>query len=289
MPGSRSLTMSPDDAVVRASAPHGMSVENLTPTIGSIIHGIDLRDEMTDDVFEFLDRTLVERKVLFFNEQDITATQHIAFARRWGELEVEPLVESDPEHPELLVLRRKNRKAPPENCWHSDGAWRELPPMGAVLRAKIVPKIGGDTIWADMSAAYDELPDWLKDAIEGRSAVNSFHRHLGLAHSQAVESGMYPPQTWPVARTHPVSGRRIIYVNPSSTSHIEGLSASDSNMILEALFKHCIKPEYQVRFKWKPNSVAFWDNRSTQHYALSDYGSALRVMERVGIRGAPPV
>lgn len=177
-----------------------------------------------------------------------------------------------------------------ENNWHSDVTWREAPSLGSILRAIEIPATGGDTLFANMEAAYDGLSPKLQEWVCGLTAVHDiarvFAKRLGRSLEELHEK--YPPQRHPVVRTHPETGRRSIYVNTGFTSHIEGLTRKESDWLLEHLYSQAARPEYQCRFVWQPNSIAFWDNRAAQHYAASDYFPAVRVMERVTVAGDRP-
>jgi taurine dioxygenase len=178
-----------------------------------------------------------------------------------------------------------------ENIWHSDVTWRQIPALGSVLRALAVPEIGGDTLWADMTAAYDGLPEDVRQRIEGLTAVHDFAGSFGRNMEPTKLAAMraqFPAVEHPVVRTHPETGRRAIYVNEIFTSHMVGLEPDESHELLTLLCAQARVPEYQCRFHWEPNSIAFWDNRSTQHYAVSDYWPQPRVMERVTVVGTVP-
>ncbi|MGW8064026.1 TauD/TfdA dioxygenase family protein [Streptomyces ziwulingensis] len=260
-------------------------------TIGAEIRGVDLTRPLGAALREELNRALLEWKVLFFRGQHLTSDQQRAFAGHWGELETNPLLATGPS--EDVVRFDKGDTATPtyENVWHSDVTFRERPALGAVLQLREVPPFGGDTMWADMAAAYDNLPQEVKDRIDGARAVHDFipgfARFYGperlVPHQEAL-----PPVEHPVVRTHPETGRRMLFVNTSFTTRITGMDRDESDRLLRFLFQQAHVPEYQVRFRWQPGDVAFWDNRATQHYAVGDYGSDRRVAERVAIEGDRP-
>lgn len=261
------------------------------PCLGAEVQGLDLREPLDAEVAAELERALVEYKVLFFRDQDISKAQHADFARHFGELEVHPFIEQG-ETPEIVRFVKDEEVVGVENNWHSDVTWREIPSLGSVLRAYEVPSVGGDTLWTDMEAVYEGLADDLKEAIEGRVAVHDFVHTFGLALTEAQRAEKreeFPPAHHPIVRTHPVSGRRCVYVNPIFTSHVEGLEPAESDALLKRLYQETEVPEYQVRFRWAPHSIAFWDNRSSQHYASSDYWPQARVMERLTIIGDKPI
>lgn len=273
----------------------GLSFERLeavpqAPCLGAEIRGVDLSKPMDDVLRGEIERALVEYKVLFFRDQSISQAEHAAFAKHFGELEVHPFL-PEGEAPEVIRFAKDADVVGVENNWHSDVSWREVPSLGSVLRAYEVPAVGGDTLWTDMEAVYEGLPEDLKKEIEGRIAVHDFVYTFGLALSdeeRAEKRKQFPPARHPIVRTHPVSGRRCLYVNTIFTSHVEGLPEDESRDLLKRLYHEIEVPEYQVRFRWEKNSVAFWDNRSTQHYASSDYWPNERVMERITIIGDRP-
>lgn len=266
-------------------------VSPLTPAIGAEISGIDLREPLSGAALAALRRALLDWKVLFFRDQEITRAQHIAFARRFGELEVHPLTPRDQPDPEVLRIVHNEDFRGMENIWHSDVTWRPEPSMGSILRAIDLPETGGDTLFADMGAAYDGLPEELKESVCKLTAVHDFLHAFGRLipkekHEETRKE--HPPQEHPIIRTHPETRRRLIYVNAAFTDHIKGLSRAESDKLLKFLYARARVPEYQCRFRWRRNSIAFWDNRICQHYAVSDYWPHRREMERVTICGDRP-
>ncbi|WP_019324248.1 TauD/TfdA dioxygenase family protein [Streptomyces sp. TOR3209] len=260
-------------------------------TIGAEIRGVDLSRPLGAELREELNRALLEWKVLFFRAQHLTSAQQRAFAGHWGPLETNPLLAAGSS--EDVVRFDKGEGAVPtyENVWHTDVTFRERPALGAVLQLREVPPFGGDTMWADMAAAYDNLPQEVKDRIDGARAVHDFIP--GFARFYGPErlipyQALFPPVEHPVVRTHPETGRRMLFVNTSFTTHITGMDRDESDRLLRFLFQQAHVPEYQVRFRWQPGDIAFWDNRATQHYAVGDYGSERRVAERVAIEGDRP-
>ncbi|MEU9022047.1 TauD/TfdA family dioxygenase [Actinomadura sp. NPDC048394] len=259
-------------------------------TIGAEIPDIDLSLPLDDEVLTELRRALLEYKVLFFRDQHLTGPQHAAFARHWGEPQIHPFLPKA-DSPEVVRLAHDAESPGVENIWHSDASFTRTPPFGSILRAVQVPDIGGDTMWADMAAAYDGLPDDVRRAIDGLTATHDFTQSFGklMSDDQLAEARKKnPPVQHPVVRTIPETGRKLIYVNRVFTAHIDGVSEADSAELLDILIDQARHPEYQVRFHWKPGSIAFWDNRVTQHYALCDYYPRPRVMERVTIIGDQP-
>lgn len=267
-------------------------VKPLSPIIGAEIIGVDLRGPITEEVRSELNRALLEWKVIFFRNQQITSEQQKAFARLWGELEVHPFYSNmQGDSKEIIRFARDKKQSGNENIWHADVTFRREPALGSVLRLVEVPPVGGDTLWADMGAAYDNLPKAIQERIEGLQAIHDFtpaFSHTMSPEELAVRQAEFPPVEHPVVRTHPETGRKTLFVNPSFTTQIVGLEYEESEQLLQYLFRQAQIPEYQVRFHWEANSVAFWDNRATQHYAVSDYYPYSRKAERATIVGDRP-
>ncbi|NGO10285.1 taurine dioxygenase [Streptomyces sp. HC44] len=260
-------------------------------TIGAELRGVDLSGPLEPALREELNRALLEWKVLFFRGAHLTSAQQREFARHWGELETNPLLATG--STEDVVRFDKGSSGTPtfENIWHTDVTFRERPALGAVLQLREVPPFGGDTMWADMAAAYDNLPAEVKDRIDGATAVHDFipgfARFYGPERLAPFQDA-FPPVEHPVVRTHPETGRRLLFVNASFTTRITGMERGESDRLLSYLCRQAHVPEYQVRFHWQPGDVAFWDNRATQHYAVNDYAPHRRVAERVAIEGDRP-
>ena len=281
-----------------------MQVEQLTCAIGAEVMGVSLADAARDDaLFAEIKAALLRHKVLFLRNQDISRADHVAFARRFGELEDHPVAGSDPEHPGLVRIY-KTPDAPIdryENSWHTDATWREKPPFGCVLRCVECPPVGGDTMWANMAEAYARLPEHVKAQIAGLRARHSIEASFGAAmpiEKRLALKAQYPDAEHPVVRTHPETDEKILFVN-AFTTHFTNYHTpervrfgQDANpgaaLLLNYLVSQAFIPEYQVRWRWQPNSMAMWDNRSTQHYAVMDYPPCHRKMERAGIIGDVP-
>jgi taurine dioxygenase len=266
-------------------------VRPLGATLGAELSGISLADDLPDAAVAELRRALIDHKVLFFRDQPLTAGQHVAFARRFGDLEVHPFIASNPEHPELVRFEKSTDVGGYQNGWHSDVSWRETPSLGAVLHAVAVPPTGGDTLFADMAAVYEGLPDDLRTKIDDLVAIHDFTQVFGHTIKADARDEMrqkYPAVEHPVVRTHPESGRRLLYVNRFFVSAIKGLGVDEGRALVDRLCRYTELPEYQCRFQWEPDSVAFWDNRAVQHYACSDYWPDVRIMERASIVGDRP-
>ena len=279
-----------------------MKVEQLTCTIGAEVSGVHLGDASRDaGLANEIKALLLQHKVLFFRDQDITRAEHVAFARHFGELEDHPVAGSDPDHPGLVQIYRSDKRENYENSFHTDGQWREAPPMGCVLRCIECPPVGGDTIWVDMVQAYGNLPDDIKKKIDGLKVKCSIEHSFGAAMPEEKRRALgmeHPMVEHPVVRTHPETGEKILYVCGFAT-HFANYHTPDNvrygqdktpgaSLLLNYLTSQAAIPEYHVRFRWKPNSVAMWDNRCTQHYAVQDYWPAPRKMERTAIIGDKP-
>jgi len=260
-------------------------------TVGAVISGCRLSGELPDSVISELRRALLDYKVLLFRDQSLSAAEHLAFAGRFGELETHPFIPPNPEHPELVRFEKSADVGGYENGWHSDVSWRECPSLGAILHAIDVPPTGGDTLFSDMGAAYDGLEAGLQARIDGLVAVHDYARAFGHQVSDEDKQQMrerFPAVEHPVVRTHPETGRKLLYVNRFFVDHIVGLGPDESTALIDLLSKQAELPEYQCRFQWEAGSVAFWDNRAVQHYAASDYWPDVRVMERASIVGDRP-
>lgn len=282
-------------AVARPIPNAPFEIEPVCPTIGAEIHGLDLTRPMNPATFAALEAALIEHKMIYLRDQHITTAQHVAIGRMFGELEVHPFRASG-EFPEIMVLdNHKDNPVLSTDIWHSDTTFRECPTRYSILRCLRIPAVGGDTLWADMCAAYDGLSEIMKRTIDGLTAVHDFKNFRTLygpgeedqAKLRKMEK-LYPNPTHPVVRTHPVTGRKAIYVNPQFTLRIVGLNDDESEALLKLLYAQVHVPEYQVRLRWKPGTIVFWDNRSTQHYAANDYYPNRRHMERVAVVGDRP-
>ncbi len=267
----------------------------IAPALGAEIEGADLSRPLGDDVIAEIRKALNEYRVVFFRNQDITPEQHLEFARLFGDPVDYPMVKGLDDYPKIVpVVKLENETANFGGVWHSDTTYLAEPPMGAILVARELPPEGGDTMFANMVMAYDALSDGMKDMLSGLVGVNSSAK-AGVSKSrenrQKNMDDMPEPLTseHPIVRTHPETGEKVLYVNRGHTVGIKGMSDEESGPILECLFKHQRRPEFTCRFKWAPGSIAFWDNRSTQHYPLNDYHGLKRVMHRVTLAGDVPV
>jgi len=269
---------------------HHIAVQPVAGTLGAEIHNVNL-SQLNNAEFAEIRAALLEHQVIFFRDQPFSPVGHVAFARRFGDLEVHPFIPPNADNPELARFEKSADVGGYENSWHHDVTWRANPSMGAILHAIRVPAVGGDTLFSDMYAAYDGLDDDTKDRIATMTAVHDFMR----AFSRQVPAGRedefrarYPLVEHPVVCRHPNTGRKLLYVNTNFTSHIVGLDEDDSRDLLFRLCQQAHTIEHQCRFRWQNDSVAFWDNRAVQHYAASDYWPEVRIMERASIVGTRP-
>ena len=271
-------------------------VKRLSPSIGGELSGIDLRKDLTTEIKDLIYEALLVYKVIFFRDQDLSTDQHIHFSKNFGDLEVHPFAPFKDGYPEVLKITHNEKSRGRENLWHSDVTWRQEPSLGSVLRMLEKPDNGGDTLFSDMYAAYDDLSDEVKEKLEGAIAVHDF---VGFR-KRLIKEGKspkeieafnkkFPMPEHPVFRTHPDTGKKVIYVNKAFTQSIKGWEDEESKSMLEFLYSRASTPEYQCRFAWENNSIAFWDNRACQHYANSDYWPQIRRVERVTIVGDRPV
>lgn len=273
-----------------------LSVRKVAAACGAEIEGVDLSQPLDDATFAAIENAFVEHQVIVFRDQKISTEDQKAFGRRFGDLTVHPFAPSSEDAPDLIVFDN-DANTPPwgTDVWHSDETFREEPPLGTMLRALIVPEYGGDTMFASMSAAYDGLSDRMQQLLSGLEAIHDFKPFRNLFDSDPesrqklrVFEDRYPPAVHPVVRTHPVTGRKALFVNPQFTLGIRGMDEAESRAILELLFHQAEIPEYQYRHHWAPDTMVFWDNRSVQHYAIHDYYPNRRKLERITIKGDRP-
>jgi taurine dioxygenase len=265
----------------------------LTPVIGGEVLGLDLRAPPDSATFARLSQALTEHQVLFFREQDISVESQMALGSMFGELVAHPNDPGLEGHPEVMIIHadETSRRVAGET-WHSDVSCEEEPPMGSILRIHTLPDTGGDTLFASMYAAYDALSEPMRRFLDGLTAVHDgapYYRSVNTRIGRDDGGRTYPRAEHPVVRTHPVSGRKALFVNSMFTTRIVGLSDKESDALLGFLFEHIAQPQFQCRFRWGKNSMAFWDNRCVQHQAIWDYWPQTRSGYRVTIKGERPV
>ena len=266
-----------------------IEINPITATIGAEVSGIDLRKPLEDDDVAAIRQALLDHLVIFFRDQHMSDDEHLAFALRFGPLSIAPVATKYQDTPSVTVLDQLNPKGEGADEWHSDNTFMAHPPLGSILRAATLPAVGGDTCFASMYAAYEGLSPSMRSFLDGLRAVHDITKPLskGIAagHSTLDLGEMqkrWPPVEHPVVLTHPETGRKALFVNRNSTTRIVGLTERENELLLPFLFDHVRSPEFQMRFHWELGSVAFWDNRSVQHYAVADY-TERRVMRRVTI------
>ncbi len=268
-----------------------MNITKLTRNIGAEITGIDLGTTLSQVDEDALYAALMAHEVIFFRGQTIEPEHHLALARSFGEIDTpHPIYAHVPGFETIVMLANDAKNPPDTDGWHTDMTFRQNPPFASILVARDVPEVGGDTIWASMGAAYDALPDDIKSYLGTLTAVHDmgdFRNNFTVDQNsgQALDDAMQKIgcAIHPIIQTHPVTGRKFIYVNEGFTQHIVGLTARESRRWLNFLLDHINRPEYQVRFAWRNGDVAMWDNRCTQHYAVADYLPAYRCMNRITI------
>ncbi|MBO33289.1 MAG: taurine dioxygenase [Rhodospirillaceae bacterium] len=279
-----------------------IQVQEMTPACGAIIEDVDLSQELTNHQFEEIHRALLDRIVIIFRDQQLTESQHVVFARRFGDIQPNEKsgFEKHKDHLEVDILESDSDNPPhvTVDLWHTDFAGMERPTMGTALYARKIPSEGGDTIWVNTIAAYEALSDRMKTHINGLFAYHDNYQPYGehvrpslwekdFQVFQREQKAKYTPALHPVVRTHPETGKAGLFVNESMTSFIKDMDRRESRYLLDYLFDHLRTPEFQYRHKWQANDFAIWDNRLSLHYALFDYAEQ-RLMHRVNIVGEEP-
>ena len=274
-----------------------IEAKRLTRALGAVVTGVNLSGDLSQADIDRIGALLVEHEVLFFRDQPITPEAQCRFASRFGPLHIHPIYPVLPELPEILLIDNHEAFLPDNDNWHTDVTFSETPPMAGLLAAKRLPSIGGDTLWASNSAAYEALSAPMRAFLDGLTAQHSVAKSFPPErwqndpdfkdrYERAV--ARHPPVDHPVIRTHPVSGRKGLFVNEGFTTKVNGLHPRESKAVLEFLFSHIGQPEFYVRWHWSLNDVAFWDNRITQHYAVADYLPERRTMHRATVIGDRP-
>lgn len=267
-------------------------VNPMTPTFGAEIAGIDLSARLSEDILRDLESELLKWKVLFFRNQKIGIEDQKRLGSWFGKLEVHPTARHNPE---VVRIEEDDKRRANNNLWHSDMSFKVEPPLGSILRAEEIPNVGGDTLFADMEQAYQGLSNEIKERIDCAHALHCWpSAWIDLAMRSAGISDrdeflrQCPDPEHPVVRSHPKTGNKSLYVNTAFTRRIVGMSKTESDELLSKLYQQAAIPEYQCRFRWQKHSVAFWDNRCTQHYAVADFFPNRRVVERITICGDVP-
>ena len=268
-------------------------INSLTPTIGAEISGIDLSDNLNSQDLDSIYKNLIDHKVIFFRNQNLKPEDHVAFAKSFGDIEpphpIYPHVEN---FPEITLLENDPTNPPDTDEWHTDVTFKTEPPFTSILYSKEIPPSGGDTLWCSLIAIYEALPENIKIELESKRAIhdmgafrNNFSSENNEEYSKKLNDGFkkFGNAVHPVVKVHPILNKKFLYINPSFTRHIIGMDMTDSNNLLSYLFNFMTKPQYQVRFKWTPNTLALWDNRCTMHYAIGDYMPHRRVMNRITV------
>jgi taurine dioxygenase len=274
-----------------------IEVTRLSRALGAIVHGVDPSQELPQSVIERLGELLVEHQVLLFRNQPITPEAQCGFAARFGALHIHPIYPVLPELPEIMLIDTHEAFLPDNDNWHTDVTFSPTPPLAGLLAAKRIPSVGGDTLWSSSCAAYEALSEPVRRQLDGLTAQHSVAKSFPAerwqndpAFKERYERAVakHPPVTHPVVRTHPVSSRKGLFVNEGFTTHINELSAPESEAVLKFLYSHIAKPEFTIRWRWSVDDIAFWDNRNTQHYAIADYLPERRTMHRATVIGDKP-
>lgn len=273
-----------------------VTAERISGALGAEIRGVDLSLPLTDQQVAAIRAALLEHLVIFFRDQDITPAQQYAFASRFSDPEEYPMLNGLPDFREIVpVVKLAHERVNFGGLWHSDTTYLEEPPMGAILVARELPPAGGDTLFANMYLAYEMLSDGMKQMLSGLRAVNSSAKAEVTATREDrlttdAKSGANTELVaiHPVVRTHPETGRKLLYVNYGHTVRFENMTEQESQPLLDYLFAHQTRPEFTCRFRWAPGSIAFWDNRAVQHNPINDYHGYKRVMHRISLRGTRP-
>ena len=269
------------------------NLEQITPTIGAEISNIDLSKDLSEEKLDQIYQDLIDYKVIFFRNQEISPKNHIALAKSFGEIEPpHPVYPHVKDFPEIVLLENDANNPPDTDEWHTDVTFKSDPAFASILYSKIIPPSGGDTLWCSLSAIYEALPDDTKKYLETLRAVhdmgsfrNNFIDDDNEKSAQNVNEGFqkFGNAIHPMVKVHPISKNKLLYINPGFTSQIVGMNMTDSNNLLTYLFNFMNKPEFQIRFKWSANTIAIWDNRCTMHYAIGDYMPHHRQMNRITV------
>jgi taurine dioxygenase len=274
-----------------------IEVRPVSGALGAEISGVDLSQDLDPSIVDELKDAFHENLVVFFRDQPISSDRFLTFAGLFGEVIPYPMVKGLDDYPNIVpVLKLPEETANFGGIWHTDTAYLEYPPMGSMLIARELPPMGGDTLWSNMYLAYEALSDGMKNMLDGMTALNTSAKGAAAATREdrrktaAInEAGDTPEATHPVVRTHPVTGRKALYINYGHTTRFTGMTEAESAPILDYLFAHQIRPEFTCRFSWREGDIAFWDNRASQHLPLNDYHGYKRLLHRITLAGDRPV
>lgn len=271
-----------------------LEIRAITPTIGAEVRGVDLAGSLAKPTLDQIEKALLEHMVLVFRDQDITPEQHLAFGRNFGDVYCPAMSPFVPDYPEIMLLDTTTPKGAGADNWHCDATFMREPPLGAILRPIELPRSGGDTCFANMVAAYEALSPTLRSMLDGLTAVHDLTPQLRISVARGLSpegfdtlQKKWPPVEHPVVRTHPVTGRKSLYLNRNTGSKLVGLTEPENDVVLPFLLDHVRSPEFQCRIRWEMDCIAFWDNRCVQHCGVPDF-SERRVMHRVTIAGDKP-
>lgn len=268
-------------------------IDQLTKNIGAEVSGIDFSKPLNNEAHDQIYDALLAHQVLFFRDQTLTPESQLAFAESFGEPEPpHPVYPHVKDHPQVMLLDFSGENPPDTDAWHTDVTFKADPPFASILYSRLIPPVGGDTLWSSMTAAYDTLPDGVKRDIAELRAVhdmNDFRNNFTVGEQDGDATRLtaahqrFGSAIHPIVRYHPATGRPFLFVDPGFTVHVVGMTSSASRRLLNYLFDHMNQPEFQVRFRWTENTIAIWDNRCTMHYAISDYLPHRRIMNRVTV------
>lgn len=286
---------------LRNSGYRHIEVERIAGALGAEIEGVDLAQDLSEEVLAEIRQALLDNQVIFFRDQALTPERQLAFARRWGEIHLHPYMQGMEDHPEILeIVKTPADKKNFGGSWHSDQMFTAKPAMGTILYAKEVPSAGGDTLWTNQYLAYESLSEGMRRMLDPLRAVSkgdNFSSHDGKTRKEyyADKIGMKVKDpgstqtvtTHPLIRTHPETGRRALFIG-GHVFRFEDMTEQESRPLIDFLMQHSTRPEHTCRFRWRTGSLAFWDNRCTQHFAINDYPAETRIMHRITICGDTP-
>ncbi len=287
--------------VMRNAQYRHIEARKIAGAMGAEIEGVDLSEDLDDETIGEIRGALLDNCVIFFRDQKLTPERQLAFARRWGGIHFHPFMEGMPEHPEILeIVKRPSDKRNFGGSWHTDQMFSPQPAMGTILYAKEVPSAGGDTMYANLYLAYETLSDGMKamlanvktvcvgDHFKGHDGKSRKEFYAGKTEMKVRDPGdVQTTSIHPLVRTHPETGRKLLYIG-GHVQGFEGMKDEESQPIIDYLMRHAVRPEFTCRFRWQTGSLAFWDNRCTQHFAVNDYPAETRIMHRITVSGDTP-